>query len=218
MKGRRPSLDAAQRTWVRQWWQALQPRDRDNNNSEDPPAPNILRTFDRGTRAKLRRCTRAEDLLSQPAALVLADRLIRKDDSRWPLTDEPATYLHVTLTAGILARIKRDTTDGKTLALLLGARAPGSDRPTMSELRFRRLQGSRSKADLLLLMQRAVQLVDAIDVAQLADDLLTWLAEHDRPFGSASDSVKFRWAYDYYLSPRDRKAADLPVSDKELTL
>lgn len=212
MKGRRPSLDAAQRTWVRQWWKALQPRE-----PGSPPAEGVLATFDRGTRAKLRRCTSAEDLLSRPVALVLADRLIRKGDNRWPLADEPSTYLHVALTAGILALVKRDATDGKTLALLLGTPAPGSDRPLMSELRFRRLQGSRSTADLLLQVQRAVQLVEATDVAQLADDLLTWLAEHNLPFGRGSDSVKFRWAYDYYLSTRDRKAAEDPVSNKELT-
>ena len=212
MRGRKPSLETTQRNWVRQWWEALQPR-----KADSPPAEGILATFDRGTRAQLRRCASAEDLLAQPAALVLTDSLIRKGSGRWPLADEPATYLHAALTAGILAQVRRDTADGKTLAQRLATPPPNSDRPPMSELRFRRLQGARGTADLFLQIQRAVQLVEATDVAQLADDLLTWLAEHDLPPDRSSDSVKFRWAYDYHLSARDRKVAEDPISDKELT-
>lgn len=172
--------------------------------------------FDRGTRARLRRCRDADDLLSERAALVLADRLIGKGGGRWPLIDEPATYLHVALAAGILARVKHDREDGKTLALHLGQLAPGSDRPVMSESRFRRLQEARNSHDLYLQWQRAVQLVETTDVAKLADDLLTWLAERNLPFGRGSDSVKFRWAYDYYLNPRDRTTAKDPASDEEI--
>ncbi|MNJ57015.1 hypothetical protein D3C77_525870 [compost metagenome] len=56
------------------------------------------------------------------------------------------------------------------------------------------------------------------DVAQLADDLLTWLLELDQSTSRGSDGVKFRWAYDYYLSARDRAAAEEPESNKEPTL
>lgn len=212
MKRGRSNLDAIHRRWVREWWMALQPR----KLGDPPPKDASLATFDRGTRARLRRCKDADELLSDPAALVLADRLIRNGSDRWPLVDEPDTHSHVALAAGVLVRIKRDQADGKTLALHLGQPAQGSERPVMSEIRFRRLQDTRSPVELLLQWQRAVQLVEATDVAQLADDLLTWLAELGLPFGRGSDSVKFRWAYDYYLAARDRAAAKDPVSDEEI--
>ncbi len=211
MKGRRPNLDATQRQWVHQWWWSLQPR--------EPGAPRpegFLAGFDRGTRARLRRLADPVDLSSEPATLVLAERLIRTGGGRWPLIDESATYLHLAFVAGILARVKRDHEDGRTLALHLGQTAQGSDRPVMSETRFKRLQSTRDPSELFLQLQRAVQLVEATDVAQLADDLLTWQAERYLSFGRGSDSVRFHWAYDYYLSSGDRSAARDPVSGKEL--
>lgn len=212
MRGRRPNLNSAQRVWVRQWWEALQPRE-----LGDPRPEGALATFDRGTRARLRRSVKADELLSEPSVLILAESLIRKGGDRWPVEDIPTSYLHIALAAGVLARVKRHSKDeDKTLALHLGEPAAGSDRPKMSELRFRRLQTARDVDDLFLQWQRAVQLVESTNVAQLADDLVTWLAERDLPGGRASDSVRFRWAYDYYLSSGARKAAEDPVSDKEL--
>ncbi|MCY1462341.1 hypothetical protein D9M71_801050 [compost metagenome] len=63
-----------------------------------------------------------------------------------------------------------------------------------------------------------MQLADGkADVAQLADDLLAWLIEGERPVARASDGVKFRWAYDYYLTNWEQAAAAEPESNKELT-
>lgn len=216
MKGRKPNFSSSQRDWVHQWWAALQPR-----APGDARPAGILASFDRGTRARLRRLTDPVDLSSEPATLILASRLIQIGGNRWPLLDEPATYLNLACVAGSLARVKRDSRskeergDSRTLAVHLGEAPQGSERPVMSEIRFRRLQNARDSSELFLQVRRAVELVESTDVAQLADDLLTWLAELQLPSGRGRGSVRFHWAYDYYLSPSDRLAAKDPILEKE---
>lgn len=215
MRARRPNLNDAQRKWVRDWWLALQPR-----VSGGPQPKGELSAFDRGTRARLRRCTDAEAVMTQPAAMILARGLIQRGGDRWPVPNQPATYGQVGLVAGVLAYLKADSEkhQGLTLALHLG-KPNESGRPVMSEVRFQRLQRARSIDDLFLQWQRAVQMVTQADVAQLADDLLTWLAELGPSVIRPTDSVKFRWAHDYYLAtkPADLSAGNAPVSDEEMT-
>lgn len=207
-------LDEEQRQWVRHWWRALQPR-----AAEDKPLPSMLAGLGRGGRARLRRCGDLDELLAEPAVYLLAERLIELDRQKdWRcLFDEADAHAHLALIGGILAQVREDSRDGLSLAEHLG-KLVGTERRVMSESRFKRLQRSRDLDDLYLQWRRAVKQVDGkVDVGWLANDLLAWLLERAQPPGRASDGVKFRWAYDYYLSKREQAAAEEPVSNKELS-
>ncbi|SDN36988.1 type I-E CRISPR-associated protein Cse2/CasB [Pseudomonas jinjuensis] len=213
MKARSSYLDEAQRQWVRDWWGALQPRPSDASSLSP-----MLAGLGRGARAMLRRCADLDGLLMESANHVLARRLIELDEHKtWRSLADANAYSHLALIGGVLAQVKEDLRDKRSLAWHLGNGA-GNGRPSMSELRFKRLQRVRDPDDLYLQWRRAVQLADGkADVAQLADDLLAWLIEGERPVARASDGVKFRWAYDYYLTNREQAAAAEPESNKELT-
>lgn len=213
MKPRRSNLNSAQQGWVRDWWRALQPR-----KDDDAPLPGELWAMGRGERAQLRRCANAEELLAHVATLLLAERLIALGGGEGVLPHETYSYERLAWVAGVLSGVKEDSRDGKSLAWQLGYGA-GNDRPKMSELRFRTLQRSPSVADLFRHWRRAVQLADGrVDVARLADDLLIWQIELGRSAVRASDGVKFQWAFDYYLSPRERGAAEEVASDMEISV
>lgn len=206
-------LDDAQRQWVRNWWRALQPR-----QADDPPLSPVLSGLGRRSRAMLRRCGDLDDLLLEAANHLLADRLIELDRHKdWrSLADEAEAYAHLALVGGVLAQVREDSRDGLSLAEHLG-KLVGNERRVMSESRFKRLQRAQEVDDLYLQWLRAVKQVGGkVDVGQLANDLLAWLIEREQPPGRASDGVKFRWAYDYYLSKREQAAAEEPVSNKEL--
>jgi CRISPR system Cascade subunit CasB len=210
MRPRKFRLNEAQQRWVRDWWRALQPR-----AEGDAPLPGELWAMGRGERAQLRRCTGVEELLAHAAPLLLAERLIALDGDKGALPDEARSYERVAWLAGALAQVRGDTRDGRSLAWHLGHGA-GNERPKMSELRFKALQRSATVVDLFRHWCRALQLADGnVDVARLADDLLSWQMELGRSAARASDGVKFHWACDYYLSSRERAAADETESNKE---
>lgn len=210
MKPRKPKLNDAQQRWVRDWWRALQPR-----SEEDQRLPKELLALGRGERAQLRRCKDADQLLAHKATLLLAEKLIALNDGSAAFPDEAKTYEYAAWTAGVLAGIKDDLRDGKTLASHLG-HAAGTERPVMSDLRFKSMQRSRNINDLFYQWRRALKLADGkADVAYLADDLLSWQMELDRSVSKASDGVKFHWAYDFYLNARDQKASQEPEFNKE---
>lgn len=209
---RKAKLNEAQQRWVREWWQALQPR-----VEGDAALPGILWAMGRGERARLRRCSDAEELLAQAATLLLAQRLIVLDGGKGGLPDMPRSYEQVAWVAGVLAMVKEDTRDGKSLVFALG-NAAGNERPKMSDVRFKSLQRSTRMPDLFLQWRRAVQLNGAaVDVVRLADDLLRWQAELGQTGTRASEGVKFQWACDYYLSARERAATEEPASNKEIS-
>jgi CRISPR system Cascade subunit CasB len=211
MKSRKAKLNQAQQGWVREWWRALQPRQPD-----DAPLPGELWAMGRGERAQLRRCEDVDGLLAHAATLLLAERLIALDGERGFLLDEARTYERLAWVTGVLALVKEDARDGKSLAWRLGHGA-GNERPKMSELRFKTLQRSSAVADLFRHWRRAVQLAEGCaDVARLADDLLSWQIELDRSVIRASEGVRFHWACDYYLSARDRAAIDETEFNKEI--
>ena len=87
----------------------------------------------------------------------------------------------------------------------------------MSDLRFRNMHRGSSAHELFMHWRRAVQLARGkVDVARLADDLLSWQIELGQSASQASNGVKFHWAYDYYLSARDQAAAKEPEFNKEM--
>lgn len=214
MKPPKPRLNEAQRAWVRDWWRALQPP-----VEGEPPPQGTLARLGRGARAQLRRCGSASELLAQPAALLLAHGLIQRNPDYLP--DEAVTYERLARVAAVLSRMKDDVRDGKSLAWHLG-KASDREHEAMSERRFKAMLRCTHLPDLLTHWRRAVQLTDGkADVARLADDLLAWQIElsraHDGYAPRVSDGIRFHWSFDYYLSAKEQKLSETPVSIEEIT-
>lgn len=207
------TLDDEQRKWVRDWWNALQPRD-----LKSAVVQPSLAGLDRGARAELRRAGNVDVLMLESSTHLLADKIIAMDARRkWrQFPDQGIAHLQVAMIAGVLVHVRDDQEDGLSLAWRLG-RAAGHEQPLMSELRFKRLLKTRDETDLLRQWRRAVSLAKGTaDVAKLADDLLAWQIEQERPAARASEGRKFHWAYDYYLTKREQTAARKPAPTKEL--
>lgn len=211
MKPPKPRLTELQRDWVRQWWHALQPV-----APGQAPPQGALAQLGRAARAQLRRCNGMQELLAQPAALLLAQGLIQrnpKPEHAGGLPDEAITYERMAWVAGVLACVKTDLVDGKSLAWRVG-HASRSESAAMSERRFKAMLRSASLPDLCTHWRRAVQLADGqADVARLADDLLGWQIGLAQSGGGQrarpSDGLHFHWAFDYYLSKKDQDIGTL---------
>lgn len=204
-------LNAAHERLVRDWWTELQP--------PDPERKQRTRaSLGRADSARLRRAASIEELETEPAALRLVANLLgepwRNPAAQRCFESDSGPLLAV---AGVLAAVKEDAKDGRSLAWRLGqaeAKANGGT-PPMSELRFKRLLKSRSLDEFFTAARRAVALAKGkADVAVLADDILAWAYEHrmqgeQRP----SQSLCFRWAQDYY-QPRMVKDTGQAADEK----
>ena len=195
-------LSEAHGHWLRDWCRALR--------AEADPVrgfPPELFALGRGDRARLKRAGSIEELETERAANLLVARLLRgewnNNFARSRFQTDPSALLMV---SGVLARVKSDARDGKSLAWRIGA---ASTKP-LHELRFKRLLQAKSLEDFFLQVRRAVQLADgAADLAVLADDLLAWAYEQQSASGSQrpARSLRFRWAQDYYQPLKDKDAA-----------
>jgi CRISPR system Cascade subunit CasB len=156
------SRDNAYGTILLDWWQKL----------ED----------DRASRAILRRApTVTAVTLSAPyqrlyrrfkAAAWNADHISSRDD-------------RLAAIVGLLAHVTQDQPGA--LAKAMSHKAPGEDRPLVSELRFTRLLESPDVESLFTGLRRVLPLMEhRIDVIALADDILFW-----------GDDRRKRWAYAY---------------------
>lgn len=213
MKPRALSLNQAQQQSVKLWWLALQPQSEDQSR----PLPPDLWGLGRGARARLRRCSRVDELLQEPAVHLLAHRLIRHRDEQaaWLLPDAPETFEQIALAAGVLALVTSEPAERRTLALDLGENIT-PERRRMSTLRFTRLQRSHGAEEVLTQWRRAVKLLDGrADVIQLADDLLVWQREAGESPLRVIHGVRFQWAHDYFLPVRDRAVAADELADPQ---
>ena len=121
MKAQRRYLDDTQHSWLRQWWQALQPRE----EGATAKLPGELLGLGRGDRARLKRCSGLDDLLLESATHRLAGRLMTLEAGKqWPRFNS-ADYAPLALLAGALAHVLEDSGDGASLAARLGDAKPG---------------------------------------------------------------------------------------------
>jgi len=130
---------------------------------------------DRGARAELRRCATPNE-----AALVpTVNRLCLK-------FGVGAKYLpRIGALAALAAHIERIEVEDS----LAEAMACGSDRPRLSEFRFRRLIQCQDLEELFTLLRRALVMLDRqANLQNLAYSLWFW----------PSDQTRQRWALDYY--------------------
>jgi CRISPR system Cascade subunit CasB len=205
MRSRFRYLDQGQCSWIRDWWRAMQPA-----TTEDKDVPFALRALSRADRAKCRRCTTLGELELELAPNLLAAHLAEPTQAQetWLQKWLQGHYEALFLLAGVLAHVKEDVQDGQSLALRTGnAKATPDKPPRMSELRFKRLLRATDTEDFFRQTRRAVQLAGGVaDVAVLADDLLSWSIEQDQQKRAwkPSESLKFRWARDYYLTAKEQ--------------
>lgn len=195
---KRRYLNDDQSRWVRDWWKAMQPSD----PSQPPPSP-ALRGLKRAARAQLKRCQSMEALLLESAMYPLAKGWL-DEEAQKPYPRFAGDYVVVALVAGVLAGVREDVPNGASLVT-----CTKDDTRAISEQRFLRLLRATEIDDFYLLLQRAVQLADRkVNVARLADDIVAWYVERNRPVPDPNHALKARWARDYYLSAQARDAAD----------
>ncbi|RHX83879.1 type I-E CRISPR-associated protein Cse2/CasB [Leptospira stimsonii] len=137
-----------------------------------------------GERATLRRCSDPSETVFYPASHRLLTELYKiKCDVYRPSLDK------VCAIAGILSHVKTNNTI--PFASQLSYKKSGSDQPLISDLRFRRILQYKSISEDDLFFQKMIRVIRHLDgnanILDLFSSLYFW-----------GDSVKKRWAYDYY--------------------
>lgn len=145
--------------------------------------------FDRGVRARLKRCEDFNDLMAIPAALALV-RELGGASSDAVLTRKA---LRVAL---VLAHVEKDDTDRRLMRTLGWKRfyddlknVRDEDRPILNETRFRRVM-RLDEDELPLALIRLVRLAKGTaNVRNITDALWYW-----------NDSTRRQWAFDYFAA------------------
>jgi len=141
---------------------------------------------DHASRAIVRRA-------ASPTAVALTEpyqRLYRRLlKAGWPADATDGQNERLAAIVGLLAHVKEDiarsSVGSQSISAAMSQRR--SDRPLVSELRFRRILESPDCDSLFNALRRVLPLMDyRIDVLQLANDFIYW-----------GDTVRKRWAYDY---------------------
>lgn len=125
---------------------------------------------DRASRAILRRApTITAVTLSAPY-----QRLFRRfQAAKWNPDGSASRDDRLAAIVGLLAHVTQDQPGPPAKAM--SQKAPGSDRPLVSELRFTRLLESPDVDSLFVGLRRVLPLMEhRIDVITLADDILFW--------------------------------------------
>lgn len=159
------------------WWQGLR------------PDPERGRPGDRAALAKLRRCSRAVDVLFEPAAQALVRRCgARRDDE----------LARVALVAGVLAHVRADR-PGLPVARRIGP-VDATDGATAlcKPVRFRQLLDVAEYDDCLRAFRRLVALSGVeMNVRDLARGVFLWPRPEGRD-SAAADRVRVQWVYEYW--------------------
>lgn len=198
--------------------EAVKRRDADNTSekamlTDDSPAVAWFRDVqkgDSGVRARLRRARSQTEVLMEPKAIQLAQRMGRL--ARGRIVSDEAIGAALDL-ARVLAHVKEH--DGKQRLMqragwrtFAGDRREsdaGDDRPTLSGVRFRRLLTTDGGEALVAAFTRLVRQLDGVvNVGELASDFLDWT----HPTRGAK--VRRKWAFDYF-------AAGNPITESRNT-
>ncbi len=135
---------------------------------------------DKGSRAELRRCNSVTEVIMTPAFQHLCHAWRKYFPADRPFEDGLAMVI------GLLANVKRHI-PATSIATLM-SRAKGK-RPTVSELRFRRLL-QRERGELYPALIRILRMLEGqADIYSVAESAFYW-----------GDAIRKRWAYDYYGS------------------
>lgn len=196
------NLNEEQAETLRDWWEAL-----------DPPQENAAgRRFHVGRkdRAELRRAESLAVVRLHPAFVQLAARLAVCAGRDWQRQDTTV----FALLAGLLPWIEEATQDGRRWAHWAGQTE--GERPVLSTLRFEQIQRCETEDELFQLLRRTLSLLGhRLDIVQLAEDLLAWVAEHRLHFAvDPRFVIRARWADDYYRALHHLAASPDAVSQE----
>jgi CRISPR system Cascade subunit CasB len=165
-------LQDASYTILLDWWTALE--------------------ADKGERADLKRAERPLRVAFSPA---YHDLLRRLQEAGYRLGTDGRERL--ALLAGLAAHVKQHTDTGHSLASQMGSPKPGSEKATVSELRFRRILAIDDLDEFYSQLRRAINLLDGTaNLVDLARVLFRW-----RPIAEQNPyDPRKNWAYDYYAA------------------
>ena len=177
---------------LRQWWQAL------DSEKRGSPTIGLFKALGKKDLAELRRAENLTAVMLNRAYQYLAQFLNKYDGEG------------LAIVAGVLAHVKIDAGDKLTLARRMGVPKANSNDPSVSPLRFERLQTTHDADDFLITAVRLIKMLDGtLDVKKLADDALAWSDEtlnSHRPYKLA-DQLRVRWATDYHLAGKHQQSA-----------
>jgi len=208
-------LTDRQASVVHAWWRGLQPQDgtgAPGSGSIEADTQDRARPcwFDRGHRARLRRAASLEQMQAESACFELRQRMGELTRSPW-LDQNDGEWL--LLLCGAVAHVNKDTYDDRSLPMALGRSSALNDVNAMSEMRFRRLLKEEDVESFYRQLRRALQLASGpINVAQFANDLIAWCAERRSRLNRPDDSMRYRWARDYFLARKDLRPADQDIT------
>ncbi len=138
----------------------------------------------RAARARLRRARDAHDALTEPAAILLAQRLPGREDQALAL-------------ATLLAHVTDDSP--QPLMRVLGHRSPPAgkeaEQPLLSRTRFDRIMRADTDELPAMLIRLVRQLGGTANIAEIADALVWWPNEVGRA------RIQRKWAFDYFAAP-----------------
>ncbi len=135
-----------------------------------------------GQKANLRRCTSPPETVFIPSSQILLSQLKKVEG-------ENLSSDKICAIAGILSHVKEN--DTISFARKLSTKKSGSEQALVSDIRFRRILQYSNIANDELFYQKIIRVIHHIDfkanIIDLFSSLYFW-----------GDSVKKRWAYDYY--------------------
>lgn len=138
-----------------------------------------------GLRAELRRARNPDAVAMKREYLFLYKDIVKAD------IPEPIKVKlrdRLPLIVGILSHVKKYN-DLAVAATMSSNSKPGSDRPLVSDLRFRRLMKTEDEESLYISMIRMVRMMDGkVNVKDLSESLFFW-----------NDMTRKKWASQYYL-------------------
>lgn len=137
-----------------------------------------------GNRAMLRRSKSPNEVVMQSAYYALLESVLELEGID---TLRKTVPYRLPLIAGLLAHVKEDSKC--PVAKAMGMKGKGSDRPAISDLRFRRILRTEDGAELYITMIRVIKMLDyKVDVRDLITSLFFW-----------NEQTRKRWASQYYL-------------------
>ena len=159
-----------------------------------------LQRGDAGVRARLRRARSRVDVLMEPKAIQLAQRVGRLSKVSRASDEEIGEALDL---ARVLAHVKMHDGERRVMQqagwqTFVGDRREsdaGKDAPALSGIRFRRLLTTDAGEPLVAAFVRLVRQLDGtVNVHELSWDFLNW----SHPLHGAR--VRSKWAFDYFAA------------------
>lgn len=138
-----------------------------------------------GERAMLKRCKSPDEVALQSIYYTLLESVLELDDVE---NFHGVITTRLPLIVGVLAHVEQDT-PGCPVAKAMGMKKQGSDRPVMSDLRFRRVLRTEDSSELYISLIRIIKMLgNRADVKDIIQSLYFW-----------NDQTRKVWASQYYL-------------------